>query len=211
MAWLSPLPKLRYRQGAYQLAGQDKPLTTFEDVVNAQQRYGRRMPRRVNEIRRALANTLRFAHNPALQGQGPWVPNDPAYRVYRSSITPLLNHQLWQGVNVIAAPYLLYLPRRPIAGAVDVIYQLPDGSIAIGVVHCDRPESPSLEAMLTELGGFIAAICDHQLFWLSHAVVIYAAPDHTHFEYHHPDVCLGHWVDALDRGATLRRMHQAAA
>lgn len=211
MAWLNPLPGLRYRQGAYQLAGQEEPLTTFEAVVNAQAPRGRRIPRRVNEIRRALVHTLRYAHHPDLRDQGPWVPDDPVYRIYRSSLAPLLNHQVWSAVNVMAAPYLLHLPARPIAGAVDVVYQLQDGTVAIGVVHCDRPESPSLEAMLAELGGFIAAICDHRLFWPSHAVLIYAAPDRTHFEYHHPDVCLGRWVDAIDRTATLRRLQLAAA
>lgn len=211
MQWLKPLPRLRFRNGAYQLDGVDTPLTTFESFVDAQQRPGCRIPRRSSEIRRALANTLRFAHNPALQHRGPWVPDDPAYRIYRSSLRPLLGHQLWQEVNVIAAPYLLHLPARPIAGAVDVIYQLQDGSVAIGVVHCARPESRGLEAMLAELGGFIAAICDHRLLWPSHAVVIYVAPDETRFEHFHPDVCLGRWVDAIDRAAVLKWLQPAAA
>ena len=209
MPWLKPLP-VRFRNGAYVLPGSEQPLITFEAVVNAQYRPGRRIPRRINEIRRALANTLRHAFNPALQAHGPWIPDDPAYRVYRSYLNPLLGHQAWRSVNVIAAPFLLNLPRRPIAGAVDVIYQLQDSTIAVGVLHCERPESPAQDAILTELGGYIAAVCD-QLLYPSHAVVIYCAPDHTHFEYHHPDVCLGRWVDALDHATTIERLQGAAA
>ena len=202
---LQPLP-VRYHRGAFLLPDQDEPLTTFEEVVNQVQRPGRRIPRRISEIRRALANTLRYAHNPALQDKGPWVPHDPAYRIYRSILTPLLTHQTWQTANVIAAPFVLNLPSRPIAGAMDVIYQLQDGSIAIAVVHCERHQEQTERAILTELGGFVAAVCDHLLFMPSHAVAIHAAPDLTTFHYHHPDACLGLWVDAVDHHSLLQRL-----
>lgn len=205
LQWLQPLP-VRFNQGHYILPGSTEPLATFEDVVNHVLPPGQRIPRRIPEIRRALAKTLRFAHNPSLRDQGPWVPKDPAYRIYRSVLIPLLTHQTWQTANVIAAPFLLNLPSRPIAGAVDVIYQLPDGSIAVAALHCERHQERTEQAILTELGGFIAAICDHLLFTPSHAVAIHAAADLTTFHYHHPDVCLGLWVDAVEHHSLLRRL-----
>lgn len=208
LRWLDPLPVKRTPDG-YQVPGRSAPITTtFEGIVNSLYRpRGRALPRRIPEIRNALAHTLRYAHCPALVGQGPWRPTADRYKPFRSTIAPLLDHPIWQSVNVIAAPDLLYLPARPIAGSVDVILQLADGTIAIAGLYCCRQQPALATAVRTELGGFIAAVCDTRRLVPHHAFAIWAGPDEAIVETHHPDVCLGLWVDAIDQHNFAARLN----
>lgn len=202
--WLQPQP-VRLQDGRYCLPGNPLPLQSITEIVD-QTHTPALLPKRTPEIRRALAWTLRFAFHPDYQGRGPWVPDHPRYRLFRSIIAPLLMHPLWQSVEVIAAPYVLHIPGRAVAGTADVIYRQQNGELAIAALHCARPD-PTIEALvLAELGGLIAAACDLRLFVPSHAVAIYAAPGETLIQSHHPDTCLGLWVDAMDRLSFQRRV-----
>lgn len=197
-SWLPPQP-IHFKTGHYLLEGDDEPIQeTFEQIANAVHPPRHRLPRRSLEVRRALSLTLRYAHHPELIGRGPWLPNDPRYLPFRSTIAPLLSHNLWQSAQVLAAPYLAFIPRHRIAGAIDVVLQLPDGSTAIAILQCSRRNEAVLPAVRIELGGALAAICDHRSLFPSHAITIWAAAGNTELEYHHPDRCLGLWVDALD-------------
>lgn len=200
LSWLDPL-NIQSTPEGYRVPGvHGEPVTTtFEVIVNSISPRGHGLPRRIPEIRNALAHTLRYAHCPALVGQGPWRPTAARYQPFRTTIGPLLDHPIWQSANVIAAPDLLYLPARPIAGSVDVILQLADGSIAIAGLYCCRHQPALTPAVRTELGGFIAAVCDTRRLVPQHAMAIWAGPDETIVETHHPDICLGLWVDAIDQ------------
>jgi hypothetical protein len=222
--WLDPLP-IRWDAGAnlfrLQPPNDDAPApapieTTFEQITNEVHHPRHRIPRRIPEVRRALCSILRFAHHPDLIGRGTWVPEAPCYKPFRSTITPLLDHPLWQGHAVIAAPFLVFLPRRPIAGIIDAIVQHPEGEIGIVALQTCRREEHLVSAARTELGGLIAALADHQRLWVTHAITLWAAPGSTEVEHHHPDICLSHWVDAIDLhgfGARLkpRTLGNAAA
>lgn len=213
--WLDPLP-IRWDAGAghFRLqAPEDSstapaPIeTTFEQIANEVHHPRHRIQRRSPEVRRALSFTLRFAHHPGFIGRGPWLPDDPCYTPFRSTIAPLLDHTLWQSHAVIAAPFVVFLPRQPVAGVIDAVVRHPEGDISVVALHTCRREEQLVSAARTELGGFIAALADHQVLWVSHAISVWAAPGSTEVEYHHPDICLSHWVDAVDLtrfGARLR-------
>jgi hypothetical protein len=207
LSWLEPLP-IHHEAGRYFLDHDPTPLDdTFETITNSVHHPRHRLPRRIPEVRRALSHTLRYAFNPALQGKGPWTPGtDSRYLPFRSTIGPLLSQPLWQTASVIAAPFLTFIPRQRIAGPIDVILQLPDGSIAIAILQCSQRLEHLASAARTELGGAIAAISDHRTAFPSHAISIWAAADHTEIEYHHPDRCLGLWVDAIDHARFSRRL-----
>lgn len=203
-AWLTPQP-LRSTKEGYILEGDPEPITSsFADVINAFHRP--RLPRKIYEVRNALALTLRYAHHPDFIGQGPWVPAAERYRPFRSTIAPLLAHPLWQSTVVIAAPFLLHLKRPRVAGSLDVILQLADKSLAVVTVVCQRQEERYQAVVRAELGGFIAAISDQRVILPSHAISVWAAPGETTIEYHHPDVCLGLWVDAADVARSLAKI-----
>lgn len=207
LSWLEPLP-IRHEAGRYFLHDDPTPIEdTFETITNAVHHPRHRLPRRIPEVRRALSLTLRYAYNPALQGKGPWTPaSDSRYLPFRTTISPLLSQPLWQTATVIGAPFLTFIPRHRIAGPIDVILQLPDGSIAIAILQCSQRFEHLASAARTELGGAIAAICDHRTVYPAHAISIWAAADSTEIEYHHPDRCLGLWVDALDHALYSRRL-----
>lgn len=197
-SWLPPQP-IHFKQGHYFLDNDSEPIQqSFEQIANAVQRPRHRIPRRSPEVRRALSLTLRYAHNPQLIGRGPWLPSDTRYLPFRSTIAPLLSHNLWQSAQVLAAPYLAFIPRQRIAGAIDAVLELADGTTAIAILQCSRRDETVLPAVRTELGGALAAICDHRSIYPSHAITIWAAAGNTEIEYHHPDRCLSLWVDALD-------------
>lgn len=205
LSWLDPLP-VRHDAGRYFLHSDPGPIEdTFESITNAVHHPRHRLPRRIPEVRRALSLTLRYVYNPALQGKGPWAPSRP-YIPFRSTIGPLLAQPLWQTATVIAAPFLTYIPRQRVAGPIDVILQLPDGSVAIAILQCSRREEHLVSAARTELGGAIAAINDHRTAFPAHAISVWAAADNTEIEYHHPDRCLGLWVDAIDHARYSQRL-----
>jgi hypothetical protein len=205
LGWLDPLP-IRYSNGLFVLSNDSTIEETFQQITDEAHHPRNRIPRRSPEVRRALSQTLRYAHNPALQGRGPWLPADPRYTPFRSTIAPLLSQPLWETARVIAAPLLAYIPRARIAGIIDVALQFPDGSTAIAVLQCSRRSEDLVPVARTELGGAIAALSDHRTLIPSHAITIWAAAGNTEIEYHHPDRCLGLWVDALDRARFARRL-----
>lgn len=222
--WLDPLP-IRWDSGSntFRLQPPNDTIpaptpieTTFEQISNQVHHPRHRITRRTPEVRRALCSTLRYANHPALAGRGPWVPEAACYRPFRSTISPLLGHPLWQSHAVIAAPFLVFLPRRPIAGIIDAVVQHPKGQIGVVTLHTCRREERLVSAARTELGGLIAALADHRRLWVTHAITLWAAPGSTEVEHHHPDICLAHWIDAVDLssfGAKLkpRTLGNAAA
>lgn len=197
-SWLPPQP-IHFKDGHYFLEGDPNPIAdTFEQITNTISHFRHCLPRRSPEVRRALSLTLRYANIPDLIGRGPWRPSDPRYTPFRSTIAPLLAHNLWHSSKVLSAPFLAFIPRRRIAGIIDAILELQDGTKAIAILQCSRREERLLPAVRTELGGAVAAICDHRSIFPSHAITIWAAAGVTEIEYHHPDICLGLWIDALD-------------
>ena len=203
LSWLSPLP-IRWEAGKFfirprhDLTPAVPPIErTFEQLVNKVHQPRQRIPRRTLEIRRALSATLRSQHHPKYRQRGPWRPEDDRYIPFRSTIAPLLSHPIWEN-SVIAAPFLLYLRRPPVAGIVDAIVQQPDGAVGLIALHTTRREENLVAAARAELGGMVAALADHQIVWVSHAITLWAAPGNTEAEYHHPDICLALWADAVD-------------
>jgi len=179
---------------------------TFEQVTNDVHHPRHRIQRRSPEVRRALCATLRSAYHPIQGGRGPWVPDHDCYKPFRSTIGPLLEHTLWQSHAVIAAPFIAFLPRRPIAGFIDAIVQHPEGDVGVVTLHTCRREDQLVSAARTELGGLIASLADHQVVYVNHAITVWASPGNTEVEYHHPDICLSHWVDALDLSQFTARL-----
>lgn len=202
-SWLPSL-SIRHANGQYILNDGTICPFTFEQITNAIHRP--RLPRRVPEVRRALALTLRSAHHPGYQDKEPWVAAEPRYQPFRSTIQPLLAHPHWSTARLLAAPFLTYIPRSLIAGPIDVILQLPDGSIAIAILQTARRHESLLYAVRTELGGALAAVIDHRTIAPDHALTIWAAPGSTEIEYHHPDMCLGTWVDAASLHRHLQKV-----
>jgi|GEM_PF-6169326 hypothetical protein len=203
LRWLSPLP-ISWEAGKFfvrpprDLTPAVPPIDrTFEQLVNEVHQPRQRIRRRTLEVRRALCATLRHLHHPKYRHRGPWRPEDARYTLFRSTIAPLLAHPIWHNA-VIAAPFLLYLRRPPVAGIVDVIIRHPDGSVGVIALHTTRREDHLVDAARAELGGIVAALADHQVVWVNHAITLWAAPGNTEAEYHHPDICLGLWTDAVD-------------
>lgn len=201
--WLNPLP-IRWEAGKFfvrpprDLTPAVPPIDrTFEQLVNEVHQPRMRIRRRTLEVRRALSATLRHLHHPKYRHRGPWRPDDDCYTPFRSTIAPLLAHPVWDNA-VIAAPFLLYLRRPPVAGIVDAIIKQPDGAFGVIALHTTRREDHLVDAARAELGGMVAALADHQIIWVTHAITLWAAPGNTEAEYHHPDVCLGLWADAVD-------------
>lgn len=201
--WLNPLP-IRWEAGKFfvrpprDLTPAVPPIDrTFEQLVNEVHQPRKRIRRRTLEVRRALSATLRSHHHPKYKQRGPWRPQDDRYTPFRSTIAPLLAHPIWDNA-VIAAPFLLYLRRPPVAGIVDVIIQQPDGAIGVIALHTTRREEHLVDAARAELGGMVAALADHQIVWVTHAITLWSAPGSTEAEYHHPDICLALWSDAVD-------------
>lgn len=220
--WLNPLP-IRWEDGKFyvrpprDLTPAVAPIErTFEQLVNEVHQPRQRIRRRTPEVRRALSATLRSHHHPKYKQRGPWRPEDDRYIPFRSTIAPLLAHPIW-GNAVIAAPFLLYLRRPPVASIIDAIIQQPDGAIGVIALHTTRREEQLVNAARAELGGMVAALADHQIVWVSHAITLWAAPGITEAEYHHPDICLGLWSDAVDLSRfdsklkSRRRRHDPAA
>jgi hypothetical protein len=204
--WLNPLP-IRHSSGQFLLAHDPTPIQeTFQQITDEAHRPHIRIPRRSPEIRRALCLMLRHQHKPNQQGRGPWQPLDPCYAPFRTIINPLLAQPIWTTARVIAAPFITYIPRARIGGIIDVILQFPDGSTAIAILQNTRRSEDILPVVRSELGGAIAAICDHRTVIPDHAITVWAAADTTEIEYHHPDRCLGLWVDALDRARFARQL-----
>lgn len=220
--WLDPLP-IRWEAGkfyvrpSHTLTPAVPPIErTFEQLINDIYRPPSGIRRRAIEVRRALAATLRHLHHPKYKHRRPWQPNEPCFIPFRSTIGPLLAHPIWDNA-VIAAPFMLYLRRPAVAGIADVIIQQPDGTVGVVALHTTRREDCLVTAARAELGGLIASIADHQLPWVSHAITLWAAPGNTEAEYHHPDLCLSLWADAVDldrfdaKLKPKRRSHVAAA
>jgi len=200
------LPSLSIRHDQAQFILNDGTIcpSTFEQITNAIHRP--RLPRRIPEVRRALALTLRSAHHPGWQDKGPWMPDEPRYQPFRSTIQPLLAHPIWNTAQILAAPFLTYTPHSLIAGPIDAILQLPDGTMAIAMLQTARRQKALLYAVRTELGGALAAVIDHRTIAPAHALTIWAAPGSTEIEYHHPDSCLGLWVDAASLYRHLQQL-----
>lgn len=201
--WLRPLP-IRWEAGRFfvrpslTLTPAVPPIErTFEQLINDIYRPPSGIRRRTIEVRRALSATLRAKHHPKHKHRGPWQPIEACYTPFRSTLGPLLAHPLWNNA-VIAAPFMLYLRRPPVAGIADAIIQQPDGSVGVVTLHTTRREDYLVTSARAELGGIIASIADHQLPWVSHAITLWAAPGNTEAEFHHPDICLSLWADAVD-------------
>ena len=203
--WLKPLP-IRWEAGLFHVQRPPHNLTpvlppielTFEQVSNDVHHPRHRIKPRKPEIRRALSCSLRYNHHPKYAGGQPLLPDDPRFHPFRRTIGPLLAHNLWQSHRIIAAPFLCYLPRRPIAGFIDAIVQHPEGDVAVVTLHTCHRQDHLVSAARTELGGLIAALADHQICWVNHGITLWAGPGGTEIEHHHPDICLGHWADAVD-------------
>lgn len=203
LSWLSPLP-IRWEAGKFYVRPPRDhtpavpPIErTFEQLINDVRQPRQKIRRRTIEVRRALSATLRSRHHPKHRQRGPWRPDDDRYIPFRSTIAPLLAHPIWEN-GVIAAPFLLYLRRPPVAGIVDAIIRQPDGAVGVVALHTTRREDHLVEAARAELGGMVAALADHQIVWVNHAITLWAAPGNTEAEFHHPDICLGLWADAVD-------------
>lgn len=203
LSWLNPLP-IRWEAGKFyvrpprDLTPAVPPIEqTFELLINSVHKPRTRIRRRAIEVRRALAATLRSAHHPTHSRRGPWRPEDDRYQPFRSTIAPLLAHPIWDN-SVIAAPFMLYLRRPPVAGIADAIIQQPDGAVGVIALQTTRREEHLVPAARAELGGLIASIADHQIAWVDHAITLWAAPGNTEAEFHHPDICLSLWADAVD-------------
>ena len=201
--WLSPLP-IRWEAGKFyvrpprDLTPAIPPIErTFEQLVNDIYRPPSGIRRRTIEVRRALSATLRSKHHPKHKQRGLWQPVEACYTPFRSTLGPLLAHPIWDNA-IIAAPYMLYLRRPAVAGIADAIIQQPDGSVGVVALHTTRREDFLITSARAELGGLIASIADHQLPWVTHAITLWAAPGNTEAEFHHPDLCLSLWADAVD-------------
>lgn len=203
LSWLNPLP-IRWEAGKFyvrpprDLTPAVPPIErTFEQLINEVRQPRKRIRRRTLEVRRALSATLRSKHHPKYCQRGPWRPDDDRYMPFRSTIAPLLAHPIWENA-VIAAPFLLYLRRPPVAGIVDAIIRQPDGAVGVIALHTNRREAHLVDAARAELGGMVAALADHQIVWVNHAISLWAAPGNVEAEFHHPDNCLSLWADAVD-------------
>jgi hypothetical protein len=148
-------------------------------------------------IRRALCLQLRAA----MAGEDE-IPDyhwsQGAYEPFSSGIRSLLKHPFWEQTRIVAAPFPLAIQRFKVAGALDFITELPRGKLAIGAVFCTDPDPRYSCAAAATLGAGVAALVDHHHRLPDHCIAIWAQPAQTTITYHHPDICLGQWVDAWD-------------
>lgn len=196
--WLQPLPIQPRIGGSYVMADGQQITTTFLKVANAMVHKGCPLEAPPEPIRSALAHYLRHRFHPDKADGPPWIPTADRYHPFRGSIDPLLAHYLWQQVQVIAAPFTLYLPNQAVAGSADAVIALTDGSLAVATLVHAEPKSLLKHRVTTLLGGFIAAAIDTRAFTPAHGMAIWCSCGQTLIETFSPDLCLGRWVETFD-------------
>lgn len=191
--------------------GRSIPFTIEQVVTNA---VGpKNTPFQLAPVRRALCLQLRAA----MAGEdeipdyhwdnGPFAP-------FSSGIRTLLKHPFWEQTKIVAAPFPLAIQRERVAGALDFITELPRGKLAIGAIFCTDPDARYTCAAAATLGAGVAALVDHHHRLPDHCIALWVQPANTTITYHHPDTCLGQWVDAWDAArwqADIWDAHKAAA
>lgn len=167
----------------------EQVVTNFTGPKNA--------PFQIAPVRRALCLQLRAA----MAGDDE-IPDyhwgEGKYAPYADGIRNLLAHPFWEQTRLMAAPFSLAIQRNRVAGSLDFITELPRGKLAIGAVFCTDPDPRYSCAAYATLGAGVAAMVDHHHRLPDHCIAVWVQPSITQITYHHPDVCLGQWVDAWD-------------
>lgn len=153
---------------------------------------------------------------------GAWCPDlHPASWPYLDWIEPLLNHAIWNGVEVIAAEYPLYLLDHhggpSIAGCFDLAWQLPGtisplhGGAERTLVDLKTQSSPGSSPYDTrpQLGGYLALAAHHGLVF-DRAATLWARPGRCQLVTHSVAECLASWEQALARYRTADPPEPAA-
>jgi hypothetical protein len=133
-----------------------------------------------------------------------WNPNPPSglsappLGDYEPWVKPLLDHPLWNQVQVVGAEVMAYSLRRNVAGTADLVLKLPDGTYAIADLKTQGSKSASPYDTKPQLGAGVEMIGDHYGLFFSRCLTLWSRPGSLTIETHTADECLQAWLDVCE-------------
>lgn len=117
---------------------------------------------------------------------------------YEPWVKPLLDHPIWQQVQVVGAEVMAYSLRRNVAGTADLVLKLPDGTYAIADLKTQGSKSASPYDTKPQLGAGVEMIGDHYKLLITRCLTLWNRPGSLTIETHTADECLQAWLDVCE-------------
>ena len=132
-------------------------------------------------------------HLPWPDWQLPPDPHGPLYGAYGAWIEPLLAEPLWDHVSVIGSELMLFDMQRNVAGTIDLVLRLPDGSCALADLKTLSAKGSRYDTR-PQLGAGIVMAEQHYGLVFSRGLTIWSKPGQCRIQSHTAQECRRSWT-----------------
>lgn len=120
-------------------------------------------------------------------------PHGPLYGAYGAWIEPVLAEPLWDHVSVIGSELMLFDLDRNVAGTIDLVLRLPDGSCALADLKTLSAKGSRYDTR-AQLGAGIVMAEQHYGLEFSRGLTIWSKPGQCRIQSHGADECRQAWL-----------------